>query len=599
MPPTGHHAIFLSYRRDDAQANAGRLFDWLARQFGREQIFLDTEKIAAGEEFPRELEKRLSASDVVLAVIGPRWLSMSDENGQRRLDHPRDYVRREIAQALAQNKRIIPVLVGGTPMPAADTLPEPLKPLASRNAVKVGDATFERDFDILVDEILGRPRNFIRRELDRLQRLVFVAKRLSIVVPLLVIVLLLAAWMRTLDAFGLDTQAATYVLWASELVSGPRGDPQVILATIDAETEREFGRPFSTAHAAQWREDHARLIERAAAAGAAAVVFDLFFESKQPAADTTLASATQRALASAGTRVVFGVRTALNGKPALVEEFAEAGGWGSLCLVRRLGYTFLAPLAVLMPGAGGGDLARANTPGLALAAVSRHALHSVDLNRGEIRLDGPPSELPLRFSTIDRIRWEYGACRTLSRGNDVAMLLVRPAPPGYWRSAPRAWPYAELLDPRRTPEAQLKGAILLVGLTALTDPLANPDEHEIVRGFTSRKVYGVELHADVIASLLTGDVIAFASADLQAVTMSIMALMGAAASVLNTSLSRGRRRLVTTAVVAAYLLAAVALSAANLLLNILYDLAAFLAAYALLRWLQRRALGEIAFTELQ
>ena len=55
----------------------------------------------------------------------------------------------------------------------------------------------------------------------------------------------------------------------------------------------------------------------------------------------------------------------------------------------------------------------------------------------------------------------------------------------------------------------------------------------------------------------------------------------------------------TTAVVAAYLLAAVALSAANLLLNILYDLAAFLAAYALLRWLQRRALGEIAFTELK
>ena len=119
-------------------------------------------------------------------------MSISDENGQRRLDHPRDYVRREIAQALAQNKRIIPVLVGGASMPAEDTLPEPLKPLSGRNAVKVGDATFERDFDILVDEILGRPRNFIRREFDRLQRLVFVAKRLSIVAPLLVIVLLLA-----------------------------------------------------------------------------------------------------------------------------------------------------------------------------------------------------------------------------------------------------------------------------------------------------------------------------------------------------------------------------------------------------------------------
>jgi CHASE2 domain-containing sensor protein len=598
MLPKGRHKIFLSYRRDDAQTIAGRLFDWLVRQFGREQIFLDTDKIAAGDEFPRVLETRLAESDVVIALIGPRWLSASHERG-RRLDHPDDFVRREVEGALASDKRLIPVLVGDARMPDADALPEPLKPLAKHNAVQIGDATFERDFDALVDEILERPRNFIRSGFDRLQRLVFVAKRSSIVTPLIVVILLLAAWMRALDTLGLDTQAATYVLWASELVSSPRRNSPVVLATIDAETERLLGRPYNMANAAQWRKDHARLIERATEAGAAAVVFDLFFESKQPPADAALASAVQRARASdAGTRVVFGVRTTLDGKPVLIEEFAEAGAWGSACLVRRLGYTFLAPLAVLMPGARG-DLVRASTPGLALAAVSRHALHSVDLNRREIRLDGPPPDIALRYSAMERIRWEHGACRALYSGQDVAMLLVRPSPPGYWRSAPRARSYAELLDPRRMPEGQLRGAILVVGITALNDPLANRDEHELVRGFASRTVYGVELHADAIASLITGDVIALPSTDLQAVTMSVMALLGVAASVLNASLSHRRRSLLTAAMVATYLLATVALSVANLLLNVLYDIAAFLAAYALLRWLQRRAHGEPAWGELK
>jgi hypothetical protein len=55
--------VFISYRRDDASANAGRLCDWLKRQFGADNIFLDTEKIAPGETFLRVLEERLAASD--------------------------------------------------------------------------------------------------------------------------------------------------------------------------------------------------------------------------------------------------------------------------------------------------------------------------------------------------------------------------------------------------------------------------------------------------------------------------------------------------------------------------------------------------------
>lgn len=588
-------AIFLSYRRDDAQAHAGRLFDWLARQFGRDRIFLDTDKIAPGDDFPRVLDERLAASDVVLAVVGPRWASIADAEGRRRLEQDDDFVRREIVGALARGKRVVPVLVGGARMPAEPDLPAPLRAFAARNAVAVGDASFERDFDVLVDAVLARPRNFARRELDRLQRLVFVAKRTAVVAPLVVAVLLLAVWMRALDAFALDTQAATYLLWAAELVSAPRRDAPVRLVTIDAETERTLGRGFGRDTAAQWREDHARLIDRAAAAGAAAVVFDLYFESGQAQADAALAAAVERARTSpAATRVVLGVRTVADGKPLVVAPLAGAAEWGSLCLVRRLGYTFLAPLAVL--GGSGKPVVAAHTPGLALAAVARDPLHSVDLDDREIRLDGAPPDVPLRYSGIERIRSEQGECRTLARGDDAAMLLVRPAPPGYWRDARRSVPYAALLDPARG-DAGLKGAILLVGATSLGDANANRDAHELVRGFAVRKVYGVELQADAIASLATGDVVAFAAADLQAVTMTLMALGGAAASLVTARLTRGRRRLALAGIVFAYLLVAVGCAAANVLLNVLYDLAAFFAAYALLAWLQRRTLGAGALTE--
>ena len=85
--------IFISYRRDDAIANAGRLFDWLVRQFGRQHVFLDTQSIAPGEKFPATLLERLAQADVLLAVIGPRWASITDAAGQRRLDDPNDFVR--------------------------------------------------------------------------------------------------------------------------------------------------------------------------------------------------------------------------------------------------------------------------------------------------------------------------------------------------------------------------------------------------------------------------------------------------------------------------------------------------------------------------
>ena len=83
----------------------------------------------------------------VLVVIGPGWLDTSVD-GQRRLDRADDFVRREVEQALASGKPVVPVLVGGATMPAANALPVALRALANRSFAP-GDPTAAPDTALL------------------------------------------------------------------------------------------------------------------------------------------------------------------------------------------------------------------------------------------------------------------------------------------------------------------------------------------------------------------------------------------------------------------------------------------------------------------
>jgi hypothetical protein len=135
-------SVFISYRRDDSAGYAGRLYDALSARFGRKFVFIDIDSIQAGEDFVEVVEKRIVSCSVVIVLIGKAWLSATDDRGVRRLDQPNDFVRLEVASALRQNKEVIPVLVGGARMPLPDDLPQPLAPLAHRNAVEVFDQLF-------------------------------------------------------------------------------------------------------------------------------------------------------------------------------------------------------------------------------------------------------------------------------------------------------------------------------------------------------------------------------------------------------------------------------------------------------------------------
>jgi TIR domain-containing protein len=129
-----HPNVFISYRRSDSHAHAGRLADFLSSRLGKEHVFIDVDSIPAGREFFEFISDTMARTDVLVLVIGPSWQSATDGEGRRRLDDPADIVRRETEAALARGAKVVPVLVDGATMPEESALPESLKPIAAINA---------------------------------------------------------------------------------------------------------------------------------------------------------------------------------------------------------------------------------------------------------------------------------------------------------------------------------------------------------------------------------------------------------------------------------------------------------------------------------
>src|SRR5215475_12044590 len=145
--------IFISYRRQETSHLAGRLSDRLADRFGEGQVFIDVDTIGPGVDFAEEISRAVAACRVLLAVIGPNWLSATDERGRRRLDDPDDIVRLEVEAALTRGVRVIPILVEAAVMPRRDDLPESLAGLARRNALLIRHESFRHDAGRLITAI--------------------------------------------------------------------------------------------------------------------------------------------------------------------------------------------------------------------------------------------------------------------------------------------------------------------------------------------------------------------------------------------------------------------------------------------------------------
>lgn len=142
-------SVFLSYRRADSPYAAGRLADRLGERF---ELFMDVD-IAPGLHFGQALTEAVAGCDVMLVLIGRSWLEAVDDNQQRRLEDPYDWVLQEIVAALARNVTVIPVLVDGARMPTPQELPERLESLGFRQAVSLRHESFVTDITTLVTAI--------------------------------------------------------------------------------------------------------------------------------------------------------------------------------------------------------------------------------------------------------------------------------------------------------------------------------------------------------------------------------------------------------------------------------------------------------------
>jgi WD40 repeat protein len=142
--------IFISYRREDSAGHAGRLYDDLSRHYSPDQLFFDVDAIPPGVDFAQSIRDAVGRCHALLALIGPRWLEASGgTDGGRRLDDADDYVRIEIETALERGILVVPILLQDAPMPKARMLPKPLRPLSTRNALRMRDTSWRSDLELL------------------------------------------------------------------------------------------------------------------------------------------------------------------------------------------------------------------------------------------------------------------------------------------------------------------------------------------------------------------------------------------------------------------------------------------------------------------
>src|SRR5947209_10354017 len=150
-------SVFINYRQADASSAAGRLYDHLIPELGEKNVFLDVFVLKPGMDWRRTADASVKSSGVLLAVIGPHWLSALHERGQLAAAQGRedDIARKEIEDALTNmvDVRVVPVLVDGASMPRKYELPNSLQALADQQGQALRADTYKDDVARLIEHL--------------------------------------------------------------------------------------------------------------------------------------------------------------------------------------------------------------------------------------------------------------------------------------------------------------------------------------------------------------------------------------------------------------------------------------------------------------
>ncbi len=583
--------LFISYRREDSIAYAGRLDDHLRAHFGADAVFMDIGQIEAGDDFVKVLDREIDACDLVIALIGPGWLNASNADG-RRLDQADDFVCHELAAALKQGKRLIPVLVGGATMPDARELPAAIAGLARHQAHPLDDKRFQFDLDALIRSIEQRPSllsQFVQvMNAERLRRW----RRYS--AAGIALLMFFFAWVQLFDALGIDTRIESYTMALGDMVASVPVSERIAIVGFDEKSEQRLGE-----FGPDWRREHARAIDRLVAAGAKVIVFDVYFEKPNPA-DAELIAAIDRAR-QRGSQVIVGVNQMLDQQPLAIAGLSTAvSAWGLLCVGGRLGYASVAPIAALkLSGPANADGALADRISGKISAISTLAVGGTTLATDErlreltVVSDGGRTlwRGPLQGvkEGVEGSGQAIKDCPLLASGDLVADALIRLAPIDAWRHPPRRYDYEQITGPAAAlADGELAGKIVLIG-----DARAGRDRFRVLYGFAPEFRHGVELHADIVNNLLQGVRVRGLDPLLQMLAMVVLAAVGGWLRLFKPGMRTLWRRLLVVGCLLLYLVSTVLIYAqSGMLLNTAYHVGAFLLTY----WLVGKLTATVAPT---
>jgi hypothetical protein len=156
--------IFMNHRSDDETFAVAVLYAELTAHYGDRSVFLSRKSLPPGTEFSQALLSAVKRSSMMLAVIGPRWITVAGNDGQRLLDRKTDWVRREITTAFRARVPVVPILLNGTSRLNPNMLPRSIRRLARLQEIRVRHDELRHDLDSLrqrlelIDPWLSRER---------------------------------------------------------------------------------------------------------------------------------------------------------------------------------------------------------------------------------------------------------------------------------------------------------------------------------------------------------------------------------------------------------------------------------------------------------
>ena len=155
--------IFINFRNFDGDWAALAIRNTLVERFGDDQVFLSSFSIPLGADFAAELLSRARECDVLLAIIGPRWLTVTGTDGRPKLGAADDWVCREIEAALEAGRTVAPVLLGGADRLRAADLPPRIARLAGLQGYRLHRPQYVADMSgleaalrLMVPDLPGR-----------------------------------------------------------------------------------------------------------------------------------------------------------------------------------------------------------------------------------------------------------------------------------------------------------------------------------------------------------------------------------------------------------------------------------------------------------